>query len=288
MNDLPQPAKPGALHIVATPIGNRRDITLRALDVLKSADLIACEDTRHSQPLLAGYGIQAKLMAVHEHNEAGAAQRIIAALQDGKSVAYISDAGTPGISDPGARLVNAVRTAGLPVIPVPGVSAVATLLSVSGNEGEWRFVGFLPAQTGARRSALLKLRDDTAALVFYEAPHRIRECIAALAEHLDGEREIIIGRELTKHFEQIHRCRLDQALAWLEADANHQRGEFVLLVSGAAPREQDDGEARRILAVLIEELPLKQAAQLAAKLTGGRKNALYDLALSLKQDTNES
>lgn len=283
MNDSPQPALPGSLHIVATPIGNRRDITLHALDVLRSADLIAAEDTRHSQPLLAGYGIQAKLMAVHEHNEAGAAQRIIELLREGKRVAYISDAGTPGISDPGARLVKAVRAAGLPVVPVPGVSAVATLLSVSGIEGEWRFVGFLPAQAGARRNALLKLREETAALVFYEAPHRIRECVAALAEQFEGERELLIGRELTKHFEQIHRCRLDEALAWLDADDNHRRGEFVLIVSGAAKREQDDGEARRILAVLLEELPVKQAAQLAAKLTGSRKNALYDLALSLKK-----
>ena len=284
MQDSPQPARAGSLHIVATPIGNLRDITLHALDVLRSADLIAAEDTRHTQPLLAAYGIQARLMAVHEHNEAGAAERIVAVLREGRSVAYVSDAGTPGVSDPGARLARAVRAAGLKVVPIPGASAVATALSVSGIEGPWLFAGFLPAQAGARRTELERLRTLACSLVFYEAPHRIRETVSDLAEGLEGERELVIARELTKHFEQVHVCRLDAALVWLDGDENHRRGEFVLLVGPAPAQPDDDTEARRVLAILLAELPLRQATQLAAKLTGGRRNALYDLALTLRPE----
>ena len=286
MFDTPQPARPGALHIVATPIGNLRDLGFRALDVLRSADLVAAEDTRTSQALLAAYGIQAKMVALHEHNEAAGATRLVAEMQAGKSVAYISDAGTPGISDPGAKLVKAARAAGLPVVPVPGPSAAATALSVAGLEGPWLFFGFLPAKAAARRKALAELAPLPHALVFYEAPHRIEECVDDLLAVLGGERSLLFGRELTKRFEQIHECPLAEAPAWLAADENHRRGEFVLAVSPPPPREAgDDGEARRVLEILLEELPLKQAAHLAAKLTGGRKNALYDLALDLKKDT---
>ncbi|HNA30817.1 MAG TPA: 16S rRNA (cytidine(1402)-2'-O)-methyltransferase [Thiobacillaceae bacterium] len=286
MFDTPQPARPGALHIVATPIGNLRDLGFRALDVLRSADLVAAEDTRTSQALLAAYGIQAKMVALHEHNEAAGATRLVAEMQAGKSVAYISDAGTPGISDPGAKLVKAARAAGLPVVPVPGPSAAATALSVAGLEGPWLFFGFLPAKAAARRKALAELAPLPHALVFYEAPHRIEECVDDLLAVLGGERSLLFGRELTKRFEQVHECSLAEAPAWLAADENHRRGEFVLAVSPPPPREAgDDGEARRVLEILLEELPLKQAAHLAAKLTGGRKNALYDLALDLKKDT---
>ncbi len=286
MFDTPQPARPGALHIVATPIGNLRDLGFRALDVLRSADLVAAEDTRTSQALLAAYGIQAKMVALHEHNEAAGATRLVAEMQAGKSVAYISDAGTPGISDPGAKLVKAARAAGLPVVPVPGPSAAATALSVAGLEGPWLFFGFLPAKAAARRKALAELAPLPHALVFYEAPHRIEECVDDLLAVLGGERNLLFGRELTKRFEQVHECPLAEAPAWLAADENHRRGEFVLAVSPPPPREAgDDGEARRVLEILLEELPLKQAAHLAAKLTGGRKNALYDLALDLKKDT---
>ncbi|HNI08099.1 MAG TPA: 16S rRNA (cytidine(1402)-2'-O)-methyltransferase [Thiobacillaceae bacterium] len=286
MFDTPQPARPGTLHIVATPIGNLRDLGFRALDVLRSADLVAAEDTRTSQALLAAYGIQAKMVALHEHNEAAGATRLVAEMQAGKSVAYISDAGTPGISDPGAKLVKAARAAGLPVLPVPGPSAAATALSVAGLEGPWLFFGFLPAKAAARRKALAELAPLPHALVFYEAPHRIEECVDDLLAVLGGERSLLFGRELTKRFEQVHECSLAEAPAWLAADENHRRGEFVLAVSPPPPREAgDDGEARRVLEILLEELPLKQAAHLAAKLTGGRKNALYDLALELKKDT---
>ena len=286
MFDTPQPARPGTLHIVATPIGNLRDLGFRALDVLRSADLVAAEDTRTSQALLAAYGIQAKMVALHEHNEAAGATRLVAEMQAGKSVAYISDAGTPGISDPGAKLVQAAREAGLPVVPVPGPSAAAAALSVAGLEGPWLFFGFLPAKAAARRKALAELAPLPHALVFYEAPHRVEECVDDLLAVLGGERTLLFGRELTKRFEQLHACPLAEAPAWLAEDENHRRGEFVLVVSPPPPREAgDDGEARRVLEILLEELPLKQAAHLAAKLTGGRKNALYDLALELKKDT---
>jgi 16S rRNA (cytidine1402-2'-O)-methyltransferase len=285
MFDTPQPARPGTLYIVATPIGNLRDLSLHALDILKSADLIAAEDTRTSQALLAAYGIQSRLVALHEHNEASGATRLVAELRAGKSVAYISDAGTPGISDPGARLVAAVRAAFLPVVPIPGPSAVVTALSVAGLEGPWLFVGFLPAKATARRKALDDLAARPNALVFYEAPHRIVETIDDLLARLGGERTVLFGRELTKRFEQIHACPLADAPAWLAADENHRRGEFVLVVSPPLDKESADGdEDRRILEILLEELPVKQAAHLAARLTGSRKNALYDLALKLKQE----
>ena len=286
MHDAPQTSPPGTLAIVATPIGNLRDITLRALDVLRGADVVAAEDTRNSQHLLGAYGIQAKLVAVHEHNEAVAAGRIVEDLRAGKRVAYISDAGTPGLSDPGARLVQAVREAGLPVMPVPGPSALAAAVSVSGLEGPFLFQGFLPPKAAARRKVLEGLRAIPLSLVFYEAPHRIQETVADLAQVLGGERTLFFAREITKKFEQYHACPLAEANAWLEMDDNHRRGEFVLVVS--PPSEEPDEKAetgQRVLETLLAELPLKQAAHLAAKLTGGRKNELYELALRLKNES---
>lgn len=285
MLDTPQPARAGTLYIVATPIGNLRDLSLRALDILKSVDLIAAEDTRTSQGLLAAHGIHARMVALHEHNEAAVAARIVADLRAGKSAAYISDAGTPGISDPGAKLVGAARAGQVPIVPIPGASAVAAALSVSGLDGPWLFVGFLPARASARRKALDDLCPLPCALVFYEAPHRIEECVADLLARLGGERRLLIARELTKRFEQIHQCPLADAPAWLAADDDHRRGEFVLVVSAPAAVESDDErEARRVLEILLEELPVRQAAQLAARITGGRKNTLYDLALNMKQE----
>jgi 16S rRNA (cytidine1402-2'-O)-methyltransferase len=286
MFDASQPARPGVLHIVATPIGNLRDLSQRALDVLKTADIIAAEDTRTTQGLLSTQQIQAgKLTPLHDHNEQAAASRLVEALRDGKSVAYVSDAGTPGISDPGARLVNAVRAAGFEITPIPGPSAVATALSVAGIEGAWLFYGFLPAKPAARRKTLQELAARPDALVFYEAPHRIEETVADLLTVLGSERSILFARELTKKFEQLHACRLADAPAWLAADDNHRRGEFVLVI-GPPPTQTDDSdvEAQRILEILLQELPLKQAAHLAARITGARKNALYDLALTLKKE----
>jgi 16S rRNA (cytidine1402-2'-O)-methyltransferase len=276
----------GTLYVVATPLGNTADITVRALHILGMVDAIACEDTRNSAQLLQRYGIDRPLIAAHEHNENAAAARLVERLQAGERIAYISDAGTPGISDPGARLVDAVRAAGLGVVPVPGASAVIALLSAAGAWVEsFTFVGFLPPKAQQRAQAITALAGSPSAQVFYEAPHRIVETVAALAEGLGGERRLLIGRELTKRFEEIHECALSEGVAWLRADANRQRGEFVLAVSGAAASAVDDGvdaEAQRVLALLVAELPTKSAAKLAAAITGAPRNALYERALALK------
>jgi 16S rRNA (cytidine1402-2'-O)-methyltransferase len=271
------------LSIVATPIGNLGDITLRALEVLRAAHTIACEDTRHARRLLDHYDIRAPLLALHEHNEREAADKLLALLGDGKPVALISDAGTPAVSDPGARAVAAVRRAGFVVTPLPGANAAIAALSAAGlDHPEFHFVGFLPAKVGARRTALERLKSLEATLVFYEAPHRIEECLAALVAAFEPQREIVIARELTKLFEEIVRLPLADAPAWLAADPNRLRGEFVLLVSAPPPRAGLDAESERILKLLLAELPVKQAAKLAAVITGQPKNTLYDRALELK------
>ncbi len=271
------------LSIVATPIGNLGDITLRALEALRAADVIACEDTRHARRLLDHHGIAGQLLALHEHNEQAAAEKLIGLLAAGKQVALISDAGTPAVSDPGARAVAAVRRAGFRVTPLPGPNAAIAALSAAGlDDPHFHFVGFLPAKLGARRAALERLKAIDATLVFYEAPHRIEETVADLAALLEPEREIVIARELTKLFEQIERMPLPEAPAWLAADENRRRGEFVLLVSALPPRAGIDAETERILALLLDELPVRQAAKLAAAITGQPKNALYERALELK------
>ncbi|HEY9396278.1 MAG TPA: 16S rRNA (cytidine(1402)-2'-O)-methyltransferase [Burkholderiales bacterium] len=272
-----------ALYVVATPIGNLGDITLRALDTLRAVNLVYAEDTRNSVTLLAHHGIQATLKPLHEHNEARAAQDVLHALQTGLSVALISDAGTPAISDPGARVVAEVRQAGYRVVPIPGPNAAIAALSVSGAEGPFLFIGFLPPKAGARRKALEAWRDLTHTLVFYEAPHRVLECVDDLLAVLGPARTLTIARELTKLFETIHTCRLDEAAAWFAADANRLRGEFVLIVSGA-PVEQDAvlAEGERVLKLLLDELPLNSAARMAATITGARKNELYERGLAFK------
>jgi 16S rRNA (cytidine1402-2'-O)-methyltransferase len=275
----------GTLYVVATPIGNLADVTLRALHVLGLADRIACEDTRHTQALLRAYGIDApgeRLLAVHQHNEAEAAGRVIAHLQAGERVAYASDAGTPGVSDPGARLVAAVRAAGHRVIPLPGASSVTALLSAAGSvaEGGFVFAGFLPAKAGERDAAVAALAAEPRAVVLLEAPHRIEPLGRALAAL--GPRPVTLGRELTKQFEQIATLPCDQLPAWLAADAQRTRGEFALLLHGAPPADADDGDTDRVLRLLLAELPLKTAVKLAAEITGGQRNALYERALRLK------
>jgi len=275
----------GLLYVVATPIGNLGDITLRALEVLKQVDLIAAEDTRQSGNLLKHFGIAAKLISVREHNEKAGALKIIEALRDGHNVALVTDAGTPAVSDPGARVVAAVRAAGFTVVPIPGASAVVAALSASGlSAAHFLFYGFLPAKGGERRSALEALKPLPYALVFYEAPHRITETVTDLFTVLGGEREIVFGRELTKAFEQIQVCPLSEASAWLEADANRQRGEFVLIVSGASA-DAESGAGERVLKILLRELPASQAAKLAAQISGEKKNALYEMALRLKDES---
>ncbi len=281
----------GKLYVVATPIGNLGDISARALSVLAQADLVAAEDTRTTQHLLAHHGIDAKLVALHEHNERERAAVLVAQLEAGKTIALVSDAGTPGISDPGALLVALAMGAGIAVCPIPGANAAIAALSASGLAApHFLFYGFLPAKAGARRAALEALRPLPYALVFYEAPHRVIECVADLAATLGGEREIVIARELTKLFEAVHRCRLDEACTWLQGSANRQRGEFVLIVSGAQ-EERPEGlpeETGRVLQLLLAELPLKQSVALAAAITGARKNELYQRALAIREQEGVS
>lgn len=272
------------LYVIPTPIGNIGDMTQRAIDVLRQVAWVAAEDTRHSAPLLKHFGCNARLLAAHEHNEEAAAQQVIARLADGESVALVSDAGTPAVSDPGARLVARVRAAGYRVVPLPGACAAVTALSACGlADAHFLFYGFLPAKAAQRRDALRELAELPYTLVFYEAPHRILETVAALAEVFGAERTLVMARELTKIFETIHSCPLAEAHDWLSADSNRQRGEFVLLVS-AAPAAADDGEGERVLKLLLTEgLPVKQAAKLAHGITGAAKNAMYELALTWKK-----
>jgi len=275
---------PPALYVVATPIGNLGDITLRALDTLKSVDRVAAEDTRVSGQLLAHFDIRKPLVSIREHNEREAADKVIAWVAAGEAVAYVSDAGTPAVSDPGARLVAAVRAAGLTVVPIPGASAVTTALSAAGIEsGQWLFHGFLPPKSGARRAQLQTLAALPSALVFYEAPHRIEETLADMAAVLDGARPVTLARELTKRFESIVTLPLADAPAWLSADPNHVRGEFVVIVHPpAAAAAMVDAEAMRVLDVLLGELPPTLAAKLAAKISGRSKAELYKMTLALK------
>ncbi len=278
-----------ALYVVATPIGNLGDITQRALHVLTNVDVVAAEDTRNTQSLLRHYDIKTRLIAVHQHNERNAADGIIKLLAEGKSVALVTDAGTPAVSDPGARVVAAMHDAGLRVIPIPGACAAVAALSASG-EGEdgFLFAGFLSAKAGERQRELEALRATNTALVFYESPHRIIESVAAMAQVFADTRMLVICREVTKKFETIRRLKLSEAVAWLESDANQQRGEFVLILSKPSIGGQDgektaeDVQLERTLQILLAELPVKQAVSLAVEITGEKKNKVYALALELK------
>ncbi|WP_338768572.1 16S rRNA (cytidine(1402)-2'-O)-methyltransferase [Massilia sp. METH4] len=272
------------LYVVATPIGNVTDIGLRALHVLGLVDAIACEDTRNTAHLMQRFGISKPLLAAHMHNEREAGEAIVRRLQGGERIALVSDAGTPAVSDPGAKIVDAVRAAGLRVVPLPGASAAITALSASGLvNDQFHFVGFLPAKPKQRETVLASLRNVAATLVFYEAPHRIAEFTQSLVAAFEPTRQVVFARELTKLFEEIHRCPLAEAAAWLAGDAHREKGEFVVLVEGApAQTDAQEAEAERILKILLAELPLKQAASLAAQITGQKKNALYDRALALK------
>ncbi|MEX3964175.1 16S rRNA (cytidine(1402)-2'-O)-methyltransferase [Paraburkholderia sp. EG287A] len=276
------------LYVVATPIGNVADITLRALHVLGLVDRIAAEDTRNTGQLLARYGISKPLVAVHEHNEREAAQRVIEFLRAGERVACVSDAGTPGISDPGAKLVDAVRAAGLNVVPLPGASALATALSAAGDwVSTFTFLGFLPPKPKQRAAALQPLAAHTHAMVFYEAPHRIVETVQSLADAFGPARRILIARELTKLHESLWSGTLAEAPTWLAGDANRQRGEFVLVVEGASEQAEGEADHDALLRVLLQEVPVKGAAKIAAALTGASRNALYARALELKGEGEE-
>jgi 16S rRNA (cytidine1402-2'-O)-methyltransferase len=272
--------------VVATPIGNLEDISPRALDSLAHADAIAAEDTRVTARLLERHRMQGKLIAVHGHNEQRAADWIVEQLARGKTVALVTDAGTPAISDPGATVVKKARAAGFRVVPIPGPNAAVTALSASGiSEGPFLFVGFLPAKPGPRRKALERLSMLPYTLVFYEAPHRVVECVEDMSAALGPERVLVIARELTKLFEQIHRCVLSEAAAWLRED--RERGEFVLIAEGAAARSENTKlDWERVLTTLIVELPLAHAVKLTCKLTGAKKNAVYARALQLARVAN--
>jgi 16S rRNA (cytidine1402-2'-O)-methyltransferase len=280
----PLPTVAGTLYVVATPIGNLRDLTLRALDVLGQVDVVAAEDTRVTGGLLAHHGIRVKLLSLNEHNERRRAAEIVALLAQGKRVALVTDAGTPAISDPGALLVRAVTDAGYAVVPVPGASAVITALSASGlAAAQWMFCGFLPASAAARRAALDTVAGVPAALVFYEAPHRVQATLTALAAALGAMREVVIARELTKRFETIHHCALGTAADWVGADPDRMRGEFVLIVGAPGKPAAPNAAAHdATLSLLLAELPLARAVKLAATLTGAPKNTLYERALALK------
>ena len=271
--------------MVATPIGNLEDISLRALNCLARADTIAAEDTRVTARLLERHHIRAKLVPVHEHNERHAAERIVGLLARGETVALVSDAGTPGVSDPGAAVVARARAAGFKVVPIPGANAAVTALSAAGiADGPFLFVGFLPAKSSARLKALRAFCGLPYTLLFYEAPHRVVECVKDLASTLGPERVVVIARELTKLFEQIYQCSLAEAARWLEADADRLRGEFVLIVQGAPSANQAAETGwEAVLATLLADLPLAQAVKLACKLTGMKKNAVYARALVLAQ-----
>jgi 16S rRNA (cytidine1402-2'-O)-methyltransferase len=275
--------------VVATPIGNLGDVTLRALATLGAVHVVFAEDTRHTRGLLAHHGVTAQLAALHEHNEREASRELVRHLEAGRDVALVTDAGTPAISDPGAHAVAAARAAGFDVVPVPGPNAAIAALSVAGVPGPFAFAGFLPSKPAARRKALQAWRDFPHALVLYEAPHRILECVEDLAAVLGPDRRVVLARELTKAFETIHACALGDARAWLEADADRTRGEFVVIVSGAAaPDGSRAAEAERVLRLLVEAVPVSTAVQLAAAITGGARNELYAQALALKKAAPQS
>ena len=279
----------GVLYVIATPIGNLADISLRALHVLQIVDAIACEDTRHTQGMLRSYGLDrpgSQLLAVHQHNEAEAAAGIIARLQQGQRIAYVSDAGTPGVSDPGARLCAARQALGLRAMPLPGASSVTSAISVAGcvppgqTDGGFVFAGFLPTKNAERQAAVQKLAAEPRCTVLLEAPHRIQDMVKALA--VLGERKVTLAREITKQFEQVSTHAAQDVAAWLEAEATRSKGEFVIVLH-PVELQQENGEAERVLRLLLAELPTKTAVKLTAEITGANRNTLYERALELKR-----
>jgi 16S rRNA (cytidine1402-2'-O)-methyltransferase len=276
----------GVLYVVATPLGNLGDMSPRAIEVLQKVDLIAAEDTRHSGRLLQHFGVGTRMFSLHEHNEQQRSEHLIQILNEGRSLALISDAGTPLISDPGYRIVQRAREGGFAVVPIPGPSAVITALSVSGLPTDrFIFEGFLPAKQGARKRQLEALVDEARTLVFYESCHRIVDCLKDMYEVFGSGREVVVARELTKTFEQIQGGSMAELVEWVASDPNHQRGEFVVLVHGATQEVKElglDEEALQTLRVLVEELPLKQAAKLTAKRHGLQTRMVYQAGLSLK------
>ncbi len=282
---------PACLYVLATPIGNLADMGLRALHVLTLADALACEDTRHSQTLLRGYGVakpSGAFLALHQHNETGAAEEVIVRLQSGQRVAYLSDAGTPAISDPGAKLVAMVQAAGFRVIPIPGASSVTAMLSVSGCQGDGSFVflGFLPSKPTERQTAIQSMSSEARTQVFLEAPHRIDAVAKDMA--ILGERMLSVGRELTKQFEEVAVMPANKLSSWLGESAQRSKGEFALVLHPLTVAPSGLGEAERVLDLLLAELPTKSAVRLAAQISGAPRNTLYALALQKKPGDTDS
>lgn len=275
----------GTLYIVATPIGNLQDISLRAIETLKTVSCIVAEDTRHSQSLLQQFSISTPLIALHEHNERERTSPLLDRLLKGETIALISDAGTPLISDPGYYLVREARQAGIRVVPIPGACAAIAALSAAGVATDrFMFEGFLPAKAGARLQRLEGLRNESRTMVFYEAPHRIVELLAAMRDVFGADRPIVIAREMTKMFETITAKPIGEMIAWVESDRNQQKGEIVVVVEGIKQLSTEaELESQRILALLLEDLPLKQSVELATKITGLKKNDIYDMALKIKK-----
>ena len=275
--------EPG-LYVVATPIGNLGDVTLRAIETLRAADIVAAEDTRVTRSLLAHLGLSARVVALHAHNERRAGEQVCGWIAEGKSVALVSDAGTPGVSDPGAAVVDLARTAGHRVFPVPGASALTAALSACGLAFDGVvFAGFLPVKGAERKARLAALAAGPWAIALFEAPHRIEETLADLHAAL-GDRDVVVAREITKKFETITRVPLAEAALWVKADPDRRRGEFVLVVEGRPVETVSELDPRKLLATLLAaDLPVKQAVAVAVKLTGGKRNALYALALEMRK-----
>ena len=276
---------PGTLYIVATPIGNLADISQRAIHVLKHVDIIACEDTRHTGRLLSAYAIKNKTMSMHDHNERQRQDQIATLLQEGKSIALVSDAGTPLISDPGFHLVRHCRSLGLSVSPIPGACAAISALSVAGLPTDrFTFEGFLPSKSGARQGVLMNLKEESRTMVFYDAPRRAIDTIKDVVTTLGGDRYVVIGRELTKTFETIHSDTADNLLAWLSEDPNQLKGEMVLILEGyKADADEISVKVIDTLKLLLAEMKPKTACAITAEIYGVKKNALYDIALNLKK-----
>jgi 16S rRNA (cytidine1402-2'-O)-methyltransferase len=284
-------AATGTLYVVATPIGNLGDVSTRARETLGAVDVVAAEDTRHSGRLLATLGIERPMLSLHEHNEAARAAEIVAKLRDGRSVALVSDAGTPLVSDPGFRVVAAVRAAGLRVVPIPGACAAIVALSIAGLPTDrFCFEGFLPSRAAARRARLQAIAREPRTLVFYEAPHRIAETLADLAAAFGDERPAVLARELTKLHESTYADSLGALAARAQADADMNRGEAVLVVGGAAVEESADAagevDVRVLLGALLAELPVSRAVDVVVKATGRRRNRVYELALEMRADAS--
>jgi len=279
-------AQGGSLYVVATPLGNLRDITLRALDILRTVDVIAAEDTRVTATLLDRYRIGTRPVALHEHNETQRSGKLVDDLLAGRSVALVSDAGTPAVSDPGARLVADAREAGCPVVPIPGPNAAIAAVSAAGLRADsFVFVGFPPRTAKSRQAAFGALGAMPHAIVLYEAPHRIEATLRELAQTLGGDRRVTIAREITKRFESIVTLHLAEALDWLHADPNRSRGEFVLVIDAPASAEAPaalDESGERWLAALLEHVPPAQAARIAATATGAPRDVIYARAVSIK------